>query len=59
MEPPLWVKGDRGCSEKQEILTARWAVREGGVVHSNAKINITMDKDIGLGYTRKLSLSCL
>jgi len=35
MEPPLWVKGDRGRSEKQEILTARWGcpVREGGVVH--------------------------
>jgi len=34
MEPPLWVKGDRGRSEKQEILTARWGcpVREGGVV---------------------------
>ena len=35
MEPPLWVKGDRGCSEKQEISIARWGcpVREGGVVH--------------------------
>jgi len=29
MEPPLW--GDRGRSEEREI--ARWAVREGGVVH--------------------------
>jgi len=32
MEPPLWVKGDRGCSEKQEISIARWRcpVREAG-----------------------------
>jgi len=30
------VKGDRGCSEKQEISIARWRcpVREGGVVHN-------------------------
>lgn len=35
MEPPLWVKGDRGRSEKQEILTVRCGcpVRDGGVVH--------------------------
>ena len=35
MEPPLWVKGDRGRSEKQEILTARWGcpTHKGGVVH--------------------------
>ncbi|BBG26086.1 hypothetical protein IC007_0591 [Sulfuracidifex tepidarius] len=33
MEPPLWVKGDRGSSEKQEISIVRWGcpVREGGV----------------------------
>ncbi|WP_162205020.1 hypothetical protein [Sulfuracidifex tepidarius] len=24
VEPPLRVKGDRGCSEKQEIPIARW-----------------------------------
>ncbi|AGJ62251.1 Hypothetical Protein SiL_0794 [Sulfolobus islandicus LAL14/1] len=36
MEPPLWVKGDRGCSEKQEIPIVRWRcpVRKGGVVHT-------------------------
>ena len=39
MEPPLWVKGDRGCSERQEILIARWGcpVRKGGVVHGDGK----------------------
>jgi len=33
------VKGDRGCSEKQEISIARWRcpVREGGVVHEGGK----------------------
>ncbi|BBG23344.1 hypothetical protein IC006_0628 [Sulfuracidifex tepidarius] len=33
MEPPLWVKGDRGSSEKQEISIVRWGcpVRKGGV----------------------------
>jgi len=35
MEPPLWVKGDRGRPGRQEVLTARWGcpAREGGAVH--------------------------
>jgi hypothetical protein len=35
MEPPLWVRGDRGRPGGQEVLTARWGcpALTGGAVH--------------------------